>query len=62
MNLPVVIVIPSDIWMESNNYGIDNAKGMFEPDYTRAFQNDPDLLLAMSKINIILGEWRFAYS
>ena len=56
---PTLIIIPSDVWMKTNNFGDMNEKGYFIPDYKQAFQNDANLLLVISKINTIMAERGF---
>jgi hypothetical protein len=56
---PTLMIIPSDVWMKTNQFGEINEKGYFIPDYKKAFQNDADLLLVISKINTIMAERGF---
>lgn len=59
---PTIMVVPSDVWCVQNNYSTtyDN-QGVQQtiPDYTRALQNDPNLLLAIGKINTMMADRGF---
>lgn len=59
---PTIMVVPSDNWCVQNNYTqtFDNqGTEMVLPDYRKALQNDPELLLAISKINEMMAERGF---
>lgn len=55
---PTLMVVPSDVWCNTNGYmtefDIQGTTRLF-PDYRKAFQSDPNLLLAISKINEIMA-------
>ena len=57
--MPTIMVVPSDLWCIQNGYytTVDN-QGEEEkiPDYQRALQNDPNLLLVISKIGELMSE------
>ena len=59
---PTIMVVPSDVWCVQNNYSTtyDN-QGVQQtiPDYTRALQNDANLLLAIGKINTMMADRGF---
>ncbi len=59
---PTIMVVPSDVWCNKNGYvSTFNNQGtsvMF-PDYKKAFQNDADLLLVISKINELMADRGF---
>lgn len=59
---PTIMVVPSDVWCVQNNFSstYDN-QGVREtiPDYTRALQNDANLLLAIGKINSMMADRGF---
>lgn len=59
---PTIMVVPSDVWCTQNNFmtKFDN-QGTEEriPDYKRALQTDPNLLLVISKINTMMTERGF---
>ena len=59
---PTIMVVPSDVWCVQNNYSTtyDN-QGVEQtiPDYTRALQNDANLLLAIGKINTMMADRGF---
>lgn len=59
---PTIMVVPSDVWCVQNNYTVtyDN-QGVSEtvPDYTKALQTDPNLLLAIAKINTMMADRDF---
>lgn len=56
---PTLMIIPSDVWMNTNQYGSTNDKGYFVPDYKKAFQNDPNLVLVIGKMNTIMADRGF---
>lgn len=59
---PTLMVLPSDAWCIKNGYTseFDNqGTKVVVPDYKKAFQNDTDLLLAISKINGLMAERGF---
>lgn len=59
---PTIMVVPSDVWCVQNHFSsnYDN-QGVQEtvPDYTKALQNDPNLLLAIGKINTLMTDRGF---
>lgn len=59
---PTIMVVPSDVWCVQNNFSTtyDN-QGVEQtiPDYTRALQNDANLLLAIGKINTMMADRGF---
>lgn len=59
---PTIMVVPSDVWCTQNNFmtKFDN-QGTEEriPDYKKALQSDPNLLLVISKINTMMVERGF---
>ena len=59
---PTIMVVPSDVWCVQNNFSTtyDN-QGVQQtiPDYTRALQNDANLLLAIGKINTMMADRGF---
>jgi hypothetical protein len=59
---PTLMVVPSDVWCTKNGYmaDFDNQGTKLKiPDYKRAFQENSDLLLAVSKINELMAERGF---
>ena len=59
---PTIMVVPSDVWCIQNNFSTTyNNQGVKEtvPDYTRALQNDANLLLAIGKINSMMTDRGF---
>ncbi len=59
---PTLMVVPSDNWCVQNGYTMTfENQGITEtiPDYTRAFQENVDLLLVVSKINGLMAERDF---
>lgn len=59
---PTIMVVPSDNWCITNGYSIEfDNQGTQEiiPDYKKAFQNDSDLLLVISKINGLMADRGF---
>jgi hypothetical protein len=59
---PTIMVIPSDVWFAKNGYMMefDNQGTIVRvPDYKRAFQENSDLLLVISKINGLMAERGF---
>ncbi len=59
---PTIMVVPSDVWCNTNGYMMEfNNQGtnVKIPDYKRAFQEDSDLLLVLSKINGLMAERGF---
>ncbi|RLD86179.1 MAG: hypothetical protein DRJ07_01450 [Bacteroidetes bacterium] len=59
---PTIVVVPSDVWCNTNGYMMefDNQGTIVKiPDYKRAFQEDADLLLVLSKINGLMAERGF---
>ena len=59
---PTIMVVPSDAWCYQNGFMTEfENQGLKErvPDYQRALQEDPDLLLAISKINELMNERGF---
>lgn len=59
---PTIMVVPSDVWCYQNGYTseFDN-QGIIEkvPNYRKAFQENPDLLLVISKINGLMADRGF---
>jgi hypothetical protein len=59
---PTIMVVPSDVWCTQNNFmtKYDN-QGTEEriPDYKKALQSDPNLLLVISKINTMMADRGF---
>jgi len=59
---PTIMIVPSDVWCTQNNYmtKFDN-QGTEEriPDYKRALQTDPNLLLVIAKINTMMNDRGF---
>lgn len=59
---PTIMVVPSDVWCYQNGYveEFDN-QGTLEkiPNYKKAFQENPDLLLVISKINGLMADRGF---
>jgi hypothetical protein len=59
---PTIMVVPSDAWCNANGYMMefDNQGTTVKiPNYKQAFQENTDLLLAISKINGIMAERGF---
>lgn len=59
---PTIMVVPSDVWCSKNGYMMEfNNQGSTErfPDYKRAFQENSDLLLVISKINELMADRGF---
>ena len=59
---PTIMVVPSDAWCSKNGYMMtfDNQGIKVNvPDYKRAFQENTDLLLVVSKINGLMSERGF---
>lgn len=59
---PTIMVIPSDIWCNTNGYMMefDNQGTTVKiPDYKKALQEDTDLILVISKINGLMAERGF---
>lgn len=59
---PTLMVVPSDAWCIENGYVLDfDDQGIHTriPDYQRAFQENTDLLLVISKINGLMAERDF---
>lgn len=59
---PTIMVVPSDAWCIEKGYSMsfDNQGSMIRlPDYQRAFQEDKELLLVISKINELMSERGF---
>ncbi|WP_264788471.1 DUF6175 family protein [Aureispira anguillae] len=59
---PTIMVVPSDAWCNERGYMItfDNQGTIVKvPDYKKAFQENADLLLAISKINGLMAERGF---
>ncbi len=59
---PTIMVVPSDVWCNTNGYmtEFDNQGTKVKvPDYKKAFQENADLLLAISKINELMSERGF---
>ena len=59
---PTIMVVPSDIWCNQNGYMItlDNYGTKVKvPNYKKAFQENPDLLVVISKINGLMADRGF---
>ncbi|KAA5535103.1 hypothetical protein F0919_10960 [Taibaiella lutea] len=59
---PILMVVPSDAWCKEHGYmtEYDNqGTKVSVPDYKKAFQSDPQLLLVISKINGMMAERGF---
>lgn len=59
---PTLMVVPSDAWCFENGYVLefdDQGIGTRIPDYQRAFQENTDLLLVISKINGLMASRDF---
>ncbi len=59
---PTIMVVPSDVWCNQNGFVMefdDDGRKMIIPDYQKALQNDPDLLLVISKINELMSDRGF---
>ena len=59
---PTLMVVPSDVWCNQNGYvaTYDNqGSEVVVPDYKKAFQNSPDLLLVIGKINTLMADRGF---
>lgn len=59
---PTLMVIPSDLWCNTNGYmtAFDNqGTEVLVPDYQRAIQSDPNLLPVIAKINDLMADRGF---
>ncbi|MGI6342744.1 MAG: DUF6175 family protein [Bacteroidales bacterium] len=59
---PTIMVVPSDIWCNQNGFmqEFDNMGRIVKlPDYKRAFQENAELLLVISKINELMADRGF---
>lgn len=59
---PTIMVVPSDNWCITNGYSLvfDNqGSDVVIPDYKRAFQENSDLLLVVSKLNGLMSDRGF---
>lgn len=59
---PTIMILPSDVWCNTNGYMMefDNQGTKVKvPDYKRAFQENADLLLVISKINGMMADRGF---
>lgn len=59
---PTLMVVPSDVWCTQNGYmtAYDNqGTTVMIPDYKKALQSDPNLLLVISKINTLMADRGF---
>ena len=59
---PTIMVVPSDVWCTDNGYMMefDNQGTIVKiPNYKKAFQENPDLLLVISSINGLMAERGF---
>ncbi len=59
---PTIMVVPSDVWCNKNGYMMEfDNQGTKEkiPDYKKAFQENSDLLLVISKINGLMADRGF---
>lgn len=55
---PTIMVVPSDVWCLQNNYSMLYDDELM-PDYNTAIKTDPNLLLAIGKINTMMAERGF---
>ncbi len=59
---PTIMILPSDVWCSKNGYmtEFDNQGTIVKvPDYKKAFQENSDLLLVISKINGMMADRGF---
>lgn len=59
---PTIMIVPSDVWCNTNGYMMefDNQGTLVKiPNYKKAFQENPNLLLVISKINGLMAERGF---
>jgi hypothetical protein len=59
---PTIMIVPSNVWCNTNGYimEFDNqGKVVKVPDYSKAFLESSDLLLAISKLNELMAERGF---
>ncbi|MEI6883693.1 MAG: DUF6175 family protein [Bacteroidota bacterium] len=59
---PTIMVMPSDVWCQKNGFmTVYDNQGTQQsvPDYKKALQNDPDLLLVIAKINTMMTDRGF---
>lgn len=59
---PTIMILPSDVWCNTNGFMMeyDNQGTIVKvPDYKRAFQENADLLLVISKINGMMADRGF---
>jgi hypothetical protein len=59
---PIIMVVPSDVWCNENGYmrTYDNQGEIVKvPDYKRAFQENSDLVMVISKINGLMSDRGF---
>lgn len=59
---PTIMVVPSDVWCNTNGYMMEfdnQGRTIKVPDYKKAFQENSDLLLVISKINELMAERGF---
>jgi hypothetical protein len=59
---PKIIVVPSDVWCNTNGYMMEfenQGKVVKVPDYKKALQENADLLLVISKINELMADRGF---
>ena len=59
---PTIMILPSDVWCNQNGYMVeyDNQGTKVKvPDYKRAFQENADLLMVISKINGLMADRGF---
>jgi len=59
---PTIMVVPSDLWCNTNGYMMefDNQGTITKiPDYKKAFQENPDLLIVLSRINGLMADRGF---
>jgi hypothetical protein len=59
---PTIMVVPSDVWCNNNGYNMEydnQGKKVKVSDYRKAFQENADLLLVVSKINELMAERGF---
>lgn len=59
---PTIMIVPSDVWCNQNGFMktfYNQEEQVNVPDYKRAFQENSDLLLVISKINGLMAQRGF---
>ena len=59
---PTIMIVPSDVWCNQNGYVMEfdnQGKKTKVPDFKKAFQENTDLLLVISKINELMADRGF---